>query len=125
MPPAEKLTMRRKHLLTGLALAAIATPALLAIRSANASDHADTPELVQMPGADITDVYIFPSPDNAQNVVFIMNVNPLITPANKNSVSFDPNVLYQFKIDTDGDDVEDMVIQAKFTGTGANQQVAI
>ena len=38
---------------------------------------------------------------------------------------FDPNVLYQFKIDNTGDGVEDLVIQARFKGTGANQKVWI
>lgn len=87
------------------------------------SDHADTAENVSRPGADLTDLYIFPSPRNAQNVVFAMDVHPLIPPGQASRVSFDPNVLYQFKIDTTGDNVEDLVMQAKFEGTGANQRV--
>ena len=51
-----------------------------------------------------------------------MDVHGLI-PAGQ-SASFDTGVLYQIKIDTSGDNVEDLVIQAKFFGTGI-QQVGI
>ena len=88
-----------------------------------ASDHGDTAENFNRIGADMTDVFIFPSPMNDENVVLVMDVHGLI-PAGQ-SASFDPGVLYQFKIDTTGDIVEDLVIQAKFFGTGATQQVAI
>ena len=88
-----------------------------------ASDHGDTAENYNRIGADMTDVFIFPSPVNDNNVVLVMDVHGLI-PAGQ-SPSFDPGVLYQIKIDTSGDNVEDLVIQAKFFGTGANQQVAI
>lgn len=110
--------------LIGIALAALAIPAAI-IPLARASDHADTPEIAQRPGTDLTDVYVFPSPENSKNVVLVMNVNPLITPGNAGSTSFDPGVLYQFKLDTNGDNVEDRVIQATFEGTGASQVVKI
>ncbi len=87
------------------------------------SDHADTAENVSRPGADLTDLFIFPSPRNANNVVFAMDVHPLIPAGKAGTVSFDPGVLYQFKIDTTGDGIEDLVMQAKFEGTGANQRV--
>ncbi|MEZ0325123.1 MAG: DUF4331 family protein [Fimbriimonas sp.] len=86
------------------------------------SDHADTQENVGNPGQDISDVYIFPSKENPNNVVFVMNVNPLI--ARGGTARFDPQVLYQFKIDTNKDNVEDLVIQAKFDSE-ANQGVRI
>lgn len=116
--------MRMNKRMIGLALAAMAVPAIF-IPLARGSDHADTPQIASLPGTDITDVYVFPSPENGNNVVLVMNVNPLITPAGAASASFDPNVLYQFKIDLDGDNVEDRVIQATFEGTGAAQTVHI
>lgn len=88
-----------------------------------AADAADTSANYNRSGADLTDAYLFPSPTNANNVVLVMDVHAFI-PAGQ-SASFDPEVLYQFKIDTTGDDVEDLVIQARFTGTGANQRVVI
>lgn len=117
------MRFQTRYLTLGLILAA--TVSVCWVRKANASDHADTPEIAQNPGFDITDVYCFPSPTNSSNVVLVMNVHPLITPAEKNNVSFDPNVLYQFKVDTNGDAIEDKVIQARFSGTGASQVVTI
>ena len=87
------------------------------------SDHADTAENVNRQGADLTDLYIFPSPDDSTKVVLAMDVWGLI-PAGQTR-SFDPNVLYQFHIDNTGDAVEDLVIQAKFEGIGASQRVKI
>jgi len=39
--------------------------------------------------------------------------------------AFDPNLLYQLKIDNSGDGIEDKVIQITFSGTGANQEVIV
>ena len=90
-----------------------------------ASDHADTAANAARPGADMADVYIFPSTTNPGNVVLVMNVHPLIPAGQGATTAFDPNVLYQFKIDTSADYVEDLVIQARFSGTGAGQRVLI
>jgi hypothetical protein len=117
------LRTRRRLALVALAMAAV--PAFLLVR-ARGSDHADTPAIAASPGTDLTDVYVFPSPNNANNVVLAMNVHPLIPAGMGASTVFDPNVLYQFKIDNTGDNVEDLVIQAKFTGTNPlNQTVQI
>lgn len=122
--------MTRSLRKAGLAAALIAVPtALTMLYSARVqgSDHADTVENVQRPGADISDVYIFPKPDDASRVVLVMCVRPLIPAGQANTVSFDPDVLYQFKIDNSAtlDGVEDLVIQAKFGAPGPNQTVAI
>jgi hypothetical protein len=90
-----------------------------------ASDHGDTAENYNRIGADCTDVYIFPSPQNDNNVVLVMDVHGLIPAGQGPNVSFDPGVLYQIKIDTTGDFIEDLVMQAKFFGTGSAQKVAI
>jgi Domain of unknown function (DUF4331) len=90
-----------------------------------ASDHADTAENFNRIGADMTDVFIFPSPVNDKNVVIVMDVHGLIPAGQGGNASFDPQVLYQMKFDTTGDYVEDLVIQARFVGVGAKQQVVI
>lgn len=92
---------------------------------AHASDHADTPAIAASPGVDLTDVFMFPSPSNPNNVVLAMNVHPLIPTGQGGTVSFDPSVLYQFKIDNVGDHKEHLVIQAKFIGDGPNQEIHI
>ena len=103
--------------------AAIAILPFATSRIAKGSDHADTPDNAANPGQDLSDVYMFPSPTNANNVVLVMNASPLITPAQIGTRRFDPTVLYQFKIDNTGDNIEDLVIQARFDGTAANQKV--
>ena len=108
-----------------LAACAVILPAILVVR-AYSSDHADTPTIAASPGGDLTDVYIFPAPADNTKVVLVMNAHPLITPGNGLNTVFDPNVLYQFKIDNNNDFVEDLVIQAKFEGTNpAGQLVKI
>jgi hypothetical protein len=68
-------------------------------RPAAASDHQDSPVTVARPGADITDPYIFPAPDNPNNVVMVMNVHPLIPSGQGLSTYFDPGVVYQMNFD--------------------------
>ncbi len=111
----------KSFLLAGLVLAGGGFIAKQAV----SSDHADTREVVSRPGSDISDVYMFPSKENPDNYVLIMNVNPLIAAGGGGGASFDPNVLYQFKIDLNEDGIEDRVIQATFQGTGAAQKVRI
>ena len=89
------------------------------------SDHQDTPEVEADPRQDMTDVYVFPSP-TAGRIVLVMNSRAFLTPgATAADASFDPDQLYQFKIDNDGDAREDKVIQVTFGGAGAAQQVAV
>jgi hypothetical protein len=112
----------KKPLLTAGLLAAVATTTATPAR---ASDHGDTAENIARIGTDLTDLYIFPSPQNSGNVVLAMDVRGLIPAGQAARFSFDPGVLYQFKIDNTGDAVEDLVIQARFEGTGANQRAFI
>jgi hypothetical protein len=48
-----------------------------------------------------------------------------ITPAQSAAAAFDPNLLYQLKIDNTGDGIEDKVFQITFNGTGTSQQVIV
>jgi len=115
------ITMRR-GLITAAAMAILPFALMRFVRG---SDHADTPDNAANPGQDISDVYMFPSPSDSSKVVLVMDVSPLITPAQVGTRTFDPKVLYQFKIDNTGDNVEDLVIQARFKGTGAGQRCFI
>jgi hypothetical protein len=109
-----------------LTTAAVAIVALAACPGrVRASDHADTAENVNRIGADLTDVFVFPSPSSPSNVVLVMNSHGLIPAGQGARATFDPNVLYQFKMDITGDYVEDLVIQFKFRGTGRNQEVLV
>ena len=116
---------KRSTMLLGAGALAVGVLSLSTVRSAIGSDHAGTVVTAQTrPGTDLSDLHVFPG-SNPNNVVLSMSVHPLIPAGNPNNVSFDQDVLYQFKIDTTGDGVEDLVIQARFVGTGANQKVLI
>ena len=107
-----------------VAAIAAASATLTIARSTRASDHQDTPEVELSPRMDINDVYAFPgsSPDR---IALVLTTSSPITPAQSAAAAFDPNLLYQLKIDNTGDGVEDKVIQVTFSGTGANQQVLV
>jgi hypothetical protein len=116
-------TSRRRALVVGLvAVAGVAGAATFAI----GSDHQDTPFVELNPKTDLTDVYAFPG--GSGRVVLAMDTRAFLTPAQATDpaeASFDTNLLYQFKIDVDGDAKEDKVIQVTFTGEGANQKVEV
>jgi hypothetical protein len=80
-----------------------------------AADHIDAPA-VTGPGStslgnDITDIYAFQSPADNSKMVFVMNVQGLLSPAASATATFPSNVMYEFNIDNSGDNVEDLVIQ--------------
>ena len=84
------------------------------IYSLVASDHIDAPG-VRYTGdtkADITDLYVFESPQDTNNLVFVCNIQGLYAAGTNGT--FDPNVLLQFKIDNTGDYIEDLVIQCTY-----------
>jgi hypothetical protein len=90
-----------------------------------ASDHRDGPLPGQTPGADITDTWAFLSTTNPGRIVVAMGVNPLTVPSFNGTYDFSSQILYQIKIDSDGDGREDYVVQALFTGHGPTQTVTI
>jgi Domain of unknown function (DUF4331) len=98
--------------------------ALAITRSSSASDHQDTPEVELSPRMDMNDVYAFPG-SSADRIVLVMTTSSPITPAQSAAAAFDPNLLYQLKIDNTGDGIEDKVIQVTFSGTGTTQQVTV
>jgi hypothetical protein len=123
--------MRFRNLGTGKRVVAtigaailVAGTGLAVVRTARASDHQDNPLVELNPAMDMTDVYAFPSATPG-NVVLVLNSWAFLTPAQTSTVSFDPNLLYQFKVDNTGDAKEDRVIQVVFNGTGPSQTVSV
>jgi hypothetical protein len=100
---------------------------LYAVHPAKSSDHQDTYNLATRANksADITDVYVYPAPDNANNVVFVMDTTPLVLPGAGTSSFFDPTLMYQFKISHQTSGQEDEVIQLGVTGTTASQTLTL
>ena len=101
--------MKKKLLLSVL------TGAVLVGGIIYAADHIDAPA-VTGPGSvslgnDITDIYAFQSPADNSKMVFVFNVQGLMSPAVSATASFPSNVMYEINIDNTGDNVEDLVIQ--------------
>jgi len=61
---------------------------------------------------DITDLYAFQKPGEPSKSILIMNVNPF---APTMADSFDPQTLYEIKIDTNGDAVADIAFRFSFS----------
>src|SRR5271168_4391952 len=80
-----------------------------------ASSHREAPITALDHSADITDFYAFVSYDHPDRVTFIMNVDPFLEPSNgPNYFPFDPNVLYQIKIDNNHDALADLTFNIRF-----------
>ena len=104
-----RLTVR--HVVTSLFLLAGAA-------ASHASSHREAPIVALDQKADITDIYAFRSYDGSATprVTLILNVDPFLEPANgPNWFPFDPDVLYEIRIDNNNDAVEDVVFQFRFT----------
>ena len=82
-----------------------------------ASSHREAPIVALDQKADITDVYAFRSNGaGVPKVTLIMCVDPFLEPANGPTYfPFDPDILYEIKIDNNNDAVEDVVLQLRFT----------
>jgi len=90
---------------------------LAAGTAAQAANHREAPITALDHKADIADVFAFRSYDGNPNprVTLIMDVDPFLEPANgPNWFPFDPDILYEIKIDNNNDAVEDIVFQFRF-----------
>jgi hypothetical protein len=96
--------MKKTKIVLGLSLVAISGLVFMA------ADHADAPAVTGN-ASDITDVYAFQGQDT-NNMVFVVNTQGLLTPGATGAATFNENVLQEINIDTNGDNVEDLVIQA-------------
>jgi hypothetical protein len=100
--------------------AALATTAI--VGRVLASDHQDTPEVELNQNMDINDVYAFPGSSPDRIVLAMTTASPIAGQA----LSFDPNLLYQIKVDNTGDAQEDLVFQITFnSATGSTQIVRV
>ena len=114
----------------GAAIAALTIAGLLyAAHPVRGSDHQDSPTMIARPGADITDVFVFPPPtggaEQDSNVVLVMDTHPLIPMGQSGTVSFDPAVMYQFKIALGTHTSEDLVLQFQANGSGPSQTLTM
>ena len=99
---------RNKILLSAIVAATLITGGVM-----YAADHIDAPSVTNQT-TDITDLYVFRSPVNTNNLVFVANLQGLMSPTATATAKFDQNNLIEFNIDNTGDMVEDLVIQCKY-----------
>lgn len=114
-----------RRAVAGVAAMVLLTAGVLGVRQAVGSDHQDTPEVELSPRLDINDLYAFPG-STEDRIAIVLTTQSPITPAGTAAARFDPNALYQIKIDNTGDAVEDLVLQFQFDDlAGGVQRVAM
>lgn len=67
---------------------------------------------------DLTDLYAFGKPGDAQKTILVMNAHPSFTvqpAAPTRAEPFADEALYEIKIDTDGDNIADLAYRARFS----------
>lgn len=116
------MTRHLRNLIAGavIGLAGLGGAALL-----RGADHIDAPVTTGDAPVDINDQFVFRAPHDPNRVVFAMTMNPLIPPAEAASTRFPTDVLYQWKIDTDGNGIEDLVLQATVLEDEDGNQVLV
>ena len=106
--------MRKSRIL----LAAVAAALVVTGPTGHAANHREAPITALDHKADITDFFAFVSYGGGgagTHVTFILCVDPFQEPANgPNWSPFDPDILYEIKIDNNNDAVEDIVFQFRF-----------
>ena len=102
---------------------------------AGASSHREAPSIAMNPSVDATDLYMFRSYEGVSPtgtggrsdfVTILANYMPFQDPqGGPNFYMFNPNALYEIHIDNDGNGVEDLTFQFRFTNTSKNQALPI
>jgi hypothetical protein len=123
---------RRSHLVLGT-LTLIVVVVLSMHTPTRGADAYDSVATLARPAADISDIYLFPSPTNPGNVVAVMNVNAGIAAGQGLKTFFDQHVLYQMKFDNlvggeaqGAAPTEDLVIQfSAGAASSGSQQIFV
>ena len=101
---------------------------------AGASSHREAPSIAMNPSVDGTDFYMFRSYEGTENgavgrsgyVTMLANYMPFQDPqGGPNFYMFNPNALYEIHVDNNGDGVEDLTFQFRFTNTSKNSTLPV
>jgi hypothetical protein len=111
---------------TGMKYAVVGVIAAICVAAGGlsfASSHREAPAITETPKIDATDFYMFRSyePGRDQFVTIIANYQGLQAPyGGPNYFTMDPDAIYEIHIDNNGDAIEDLTYQFKFTNTLKN-----
>jgi len=99
-----------------LSIVVVSLLAASGVTLADASSHREAPLITEDPVADNTDVYAFVAPDAPDTVTLVANWIPLEAPyGGPNFHKFGDDVLYTLNVDNNGDAVEDVTYEFRFT----------
>ena len=94
---------------------ALSSAVLLTAASSFAANHREAPLTALDHKVDITDWFAFVSYDDPTKVTMILAVDPLLEPSNgPNYFPFDPEILYEMKVDNNQNGVADITFQFRF-----------
>ncbi|MGI8988451.1 MAG: DUF4331 domain-containing protein [Bryobacteraceae bacterium] len=97
-------------------LASIVTALTIAPMTTFAASHREAPITALDRAADITDFYAFVSYNDPSKVTFLLNVDPLLEPANGPTYfPFDPDILYAIRVDNTMSSAQNVVFEFRFT----------
>ncbi|MFN0241631.1 MAG: DUF4331 domain-containing protein [Planctomycetota bacterium] len=86
----------------------------------SASSHREAPHITETPKVDATDFYMFRSYETGREdfVTIVANYQPLQAPyGGPNYFTMDSDALYEIHVDNNGDALEDVTFQFRFTNT--------
>ncbi|MCC2606704.1 DUF4331 domain-containing protein [Planctobacterium marinum] len=95
---------------------------------ANASSHREAPNIAGFPALDSTDFYVFNSYEEGREdyVTIVANYLPLQDAyGGPNYFALNPDAVYSIHIDNDGDAMEDMTFQFRFSNQLGNNNMGI
>ena len=111
---------------TSVAMATALAVSLAICGTALASSHREAPFITTQPKVDASDFYMFRSYETGRSgyVTLIANYLPLQDAyGGPNYFTLDPKALYEIHLDNNGDGVEDLTFQFRFTTTRAGLSV--
>lgn len=112
---SSSLSSRVSAVVSTFLLTTALSATVLSAPPAHGANHREAPITALDHKADITDFFAFVSYDDPSKVTLILNVDPLLEPANgPNYFPFDPNIIYAIKIDNDFDALADVTFEFRF-----------
>ena len=109
----------------GWMFGAVAVASLWGAGWSEAADHLEAPGVMGEGAVDLNDLYVFQSPNNPDNAVLALTVNPFA--GNVSGTEFrSGNTSYEFRIDNDGDNQTDVTYSATFgAAVGGSQSFSL